>query len=116
MPNKNDKLYLTIAQALEDDILSGLLRDNELVPSTNQYAEFYKINPATAAKGVNLLIKAGALYKKRGLGMYVAEGARERILENRKTAFRGEYIVPLVAEAHKIGLSKRDLIAMITAD
>ena len=110
-----DKIYLKIAQALEDDILSGLIREDELVPSTNQYADFYKINPATVAKGVGLLHKDGILYKRRGVGLYVAEGAREKILEQRRNDFKEDYIAPLLAEAHKINISKRDLVAMLMA-
>ncbi|GHV34576.1 GntR family transcriptional regulator [Clostridia bacterium] len=114
---KNDtKIYLKIAQALEDDILSGLIREDELVPSANQYAEFYQINPATAAKGVSILLRDGILYKKRGVGLYVVKGARDRVQESRRNAFREEHVAPMIAEAHKIGLSKRDLIAMITAE
>lgn len=110
-----EKIYLKIAQSLEDDILSGLIREHELVPSTNQYADFYKINPATAAKGVGLLHSDGILYKKRGVGLYVAEGARARILEERRQRFRENYIAPLIAEAHKVNISKRDLVAMLMA-
>ena len=116
MRQGGERIYLRIAQALEDDILSGLVRENELVPSTNQYAEFFKINPATAAKGVSLLTEEGILYKKRGVGLFVAEGARERILETRRAAFRGQFILPLVTEAHRIGISKRDLVAMLMAE
>ena len=109
-----EKIYLKIAQALEDDILSGLIREHELVPSTNQYADFYKINPATVAKGVGILHKEGILYKKRGVGLYVSDGARERILEERRRNFRESFIAPLIAEAHRVGISKRDLVAMLT--
>lgn len=114
MKKDAEKIYIKIAQALEDDILSGLIRENELVPSTNQYADFYKINPATVAKGVGMLHKEGILYKKRGVGLYVAEGARERILEERRENFKENFIVPLIGEAHRVGISKRDLVAMLT--
>ncbi|MCL2083949.1 MAG: GntR family transcriptional regulator [Oscillospiraceae bacterium] len=116
MRRGDDRVYLRIAQALEDDILSGLIREHELVPSTNQYAEFFKINPATAAKGVAMLAGEGMLYKKRGVGLFVAEGARERILEARRADFRERFIVPLLEEAHRIGVSKRDLVAMVAAE
>ena len=76
----DDLLYRRIAKTLEDGILSGAYRDGDPVPSTNQFARLYAINPATAARGVNELVEAGILYKKRGLGMYVCEGAREKLL------------------------------------
>ena len=112
----NEKIYLKIARALEDDILSGLIREHELVPSTNQYAEHYKVNPATAAKGVSILHNSGLLYKKRGVGLYVAEGARDKLMETRREGFREGYVAPPLEEAYKVGISKRDLVAMLMAE
>jgi DNA-binding transcriptional regulator YhcF (GntR family) len=116
MKQSEEKIYLKIARALEDDILSGLIREHELVPSTHQYAEHYGVNPATAAKGVSILHKAGLLYKKRGIGLYVSQGARDIVQGERREEFRESYIAPMIDEAHKVGVSKRDLIAMIMAD
>ncbi|GHV06772.1 GntR family transcriptional regulator [Clostridia bacterium] len=116
MKHDDPKIYLKVAQALEDDILSGLIREDEMIPSANMYAEFYKINPATAAKGVALLTNDEILYKRAGIGFFVAQGSREKVREKRRNAFREDYILPLSEEAHKIGLSKRDLIAMLTAE
>lgn len=116
MKPTEEKMYLRIARALEDDILSGLIREHELVPSTHQYAEHYKVNPATAAKGVSMLHRAGLLYKKRGVGLFVSQGARDKIQGERREEFREGYIVPMINEAYKVGVSKRDLVAMIMAD
>lgn len=69
-------IYLQIAQMLEDDILRGVYREEEQVPSTNELSRVYHINPATAAKGLNLLSAEGILYKRRGIGMFVAPGGR----------------------------------------
>ena len=79
-------IFVQIAERIEEDILAGRLAEEEQVPSTNQFAALYQINPATAAKGVNLLVDQGILYKKRGLGMYVATGARAGLLEKRREA------------------------------
>ena len=80
-------IYQQIAAMLEHDILRGVYQEEEQVPSTNELARLYRINPATAGKGLNLLAADGVLYKRRGLGMFVAPGAAERILEKRKAAF-----------------------------
>src|ERR1700710_2074877 len=72
-------IFLQIAEAIENDILAGNLAEEAQVPSTNEFAAFYRINPATAGKGVNLLVDEGILYKKRGIGMFVATGAKERL-------------------------------------
>jgi GntR family transcriptional regulator len=106
-------IFLQIAEQIENDIISGLLPEEGQVPSTNEFASFYRINPATAGKGVALLVDSGILYKKRGIGMFVAEGARTRIVEQRRTQFRNDYIQPLVDEADKLGITREQLADMI---
>ena len=80
-------IFLQIAEHIEDDIIEGRLQEESQVPSTTQFASFFKINPATAAKGVNLLVDENILYKKRGIGMFVATGAKARLMEKRKESF-----------------------------
>ena len=111
--NDQSLLYLQIAQMLEDDILRGVYREEEQVPSTNELARGYNINPATAAKGINLLVAEHILYKKRGIGMFVAAGAAERVRERRKTAFLDGYIRPLVREARSLGLTGAELTELL---
>src|SRR5579885_3878217 len=94
--NDSRPIFVQIAERIENDIISGELGEESQVPSTNQFASFYQINPATAAKGVNLLVDQGILYKKRGLGMYVAPGARERLIEKRREQFFEHYIVTML--------------------
>jgi GntR family transcriptional regulator len=106
-------IFLQIAEQIENDIISGSLPEETQVPSTNEFAAFYRINPATAGKGVNLLVDAGILYKKRGIGMFVAEGARSAITAKRRGQFQEEYVRPLVAEAAKLGISQAQLEDMI---
>ena len=116
MPDRDARIYQKIAKSLEDDILAGVIREGEPVPSTNRYAEVFEINPATAGRGVSLLAAEGILYKKRGVGMFVAEGARDRILSRRRAVFRSLYLEPFLDEAHRVGISRRDLLAMIMAE
>ncbi|HLV98375.1 MAG TPA: GntR family transcriptional regulator [Ktedonobacterales bacterium] len=106
-------IFVQIAERIENDIIAGELAEDAQVPSTNQFAAFYQINPATAAKGVNLLVDQGILYKKRGLGMYVAPGARARLLEKRQEQFFEQYVVPMLHEAEKLGISAEQLADMI---
>jgi GntR family transcriptional regulator len=106
-------IFLQIAEAIENDILAGTLTEETQVPSTNEFAAFYRINPATAGKGVNLLVDDGVLYKKRGIGMFVAEGAREALATKRRNQFETEYVKPLVAEAAKLGITQKELAQMI---
>jgi DNA-binding transcriptional regulator YhcF (GntR family) len=106
-------IFVQIAERIEEDILAGRLAEEEQAPSTNQFAALYQINPATAAKGVNLLVDQGILYKKRGLGMYVATGARERLLQKRREQFYDHYVAAMLREAERLGISKEQVIAMI---
>ena len=106
-------IYIQIKEMIESDILRDILLEEERVPSTNELAKLYAINPATAAKGVNLLVDEGILYKKRGIGMFVAEGAKEQIMKKKKEHFYDDYIRSLLAEARNLGITKQELISMI---
>lgn len=111
--NQEKSIYLQIKEMIENDILRDILLENERVPSTNELAKFYSISPATAAKGINLLVNEEILQKKRGIGMFVAEGAKEKIMEKRKRNFYDDYVRSLLAEAGSLGITKRELIEMI---
>lgn len=111
--DENCPIFLQIAERIEEDILAGRLTEEEQVPSTNQFAALYQINPATAAKGVNLLVDQGILYKKRGVGMFVATGSRERLMEKRREVFFEQYVVTMLREAKRLGIEEEQMIAMI---
>ena len=103
-------IYIQISEMIENDILRDILCEEERVPSTNELAKLYAINPATAAKGINILVEAGIVYKKRGIGMFVAEGAKEVIQKKRKDQ---DYIASMLAEAQSLGITKQELVQMI---
>ena len=103
-------IYLQISQMIETDILRGILLEEERVPSTNELAKIYTINPATAAKGVNILVDEGILYKKRGIGMFVSAGAAGKIRERRKQAFYHVRLKELMLEAKSLGVTREELI------
>ena len=113
MIDEGKALFLQIAESVEDSIVDGSLAEETQAPSTNELAAFYRINPATAAKGVAMLVDKDVLYKRRGIGMFVAPGARQRLLEERRAAFADRYIDPLLAEARTLGLGADDLAALI---
>src|SRR3954469_2800558 len=108
-------IYRQIAEGIKDDGLSGALKEDEQVMSTNQYAAFYRINPATAAKGFAQLVEEGVLYKKRGIGMFVSPQAQAKLREQRRERFFGEVVDPMLAEAQRVGLSADEIIAYIGA-
>jgi len=108
-------IFQQVAEQIENDIISGALPEDTQVPSTNEFAAFLRINPATAGKGVNLLVDDGILYKKRGIGMFVTPGARERLVAARRERFRTQFVTPLLAEAAKLGISPEQVAAMVNA-
>jgi len=114
--DENKPIYLQIKEHLEDSIIKETIESGERVPSTNEFAKYYKINPATAAKGINELVDEGILYKRRGVGMFVTENARELLIEKRKKTFYDNYMMPLKNEARKLRITAAELIEMINVE
>jgi GntR family transcriptional regulator len=106
-------IFIQIAEAIEDAIVTGVFPEQSQIPSTTEISVSYKINPATVLKGMNILVDEGVIYKKRGLGMFVSPGAGEKIRFKRKTQFYDQYVDRMIAEARKLGLDKQEIIAMI---
>ena len=106
-------LFLQIAEGLEGQILDGSMPEESQVPSINELAQFHRINPATALKGVNLLVDAGVLYKRRGIGMFVAAGAHQKLLERRRAEFAELHVRPVAERARWLGLTTTDVQDMI---
>ncbi|MCR5141023.1 MAG: GntR family transcriptional regulator [Ruminococcus sp.] len=111
--NDTEPLYIQIAQWLEDKIVTGQLGTDEQIPSTTELSQRLRINPATVRKGVTILVDKGLVYKKRGMGMYVAENANKNVRDDRRVKFYDDYIKPLIAEAERLGISPEDIIDML---
>lgn len=106
-------VFLQIAEGIEDAILTGVFQEESQIPSTTELSVTYKINPATALKGINLLVDAGIVYKKRGVGMFVAEGAVRKLRQKRKDQFYENFVSRLVEEAKKLEITDVEIISMI---
>lgn len=116
MLNDQSLIYQQIAQLLEDGILRGEYPEDSQVPSTNELARAFNINPATAAKGINQLVDSGLLYKRRGVGMYVSPGAPEMVRQRRMQVFYEERLSALVREAEQLGISREQLAQWILSE
>ena len=114
--NSEIPIYLQVAEEIEDAILTGAFPEETQVPSTTEVSVTYRINPATVLKGMTLLVDENTLYKKRGVGMFVSQGAPERILEKRKKAFYDAYVVRLLDEAAKLHISREEILNMIKGE
>jgi GntR family transcriptional regulator len=106
-------IYLQISEWLENEILNGSFESDQKIYSQYQLAEIFNINPATAAKGLTILVDENILYKKRGLGMFVSSKAREMILNKRKNQTLKRLVSEIVMEAERLNVSREELIGMI---
>lgn len=111
--NDSQPVFLQIMETIENDIITGVYQTDDLIISTTQIAKVYGVNPTTAVKAISKLTDAGILYKKRGIGMCVAEGAREKITERRRAVFLNQTIGALLAEAKTLGFSLEELVGII---
>ena len=112
--NDHEPIFIQISKAIEDEILCDSIKEGMQVPSTTELSKFYKINPATVLKGVNILVDKEILFKKRGIGMFVSKGAKEIIKNGRKENFKEVYLKELIGEAKKLGITKEELLDMIS--
>lgn len=106
-------IFIQLKERIEDQIVNDQLKEQEQIPSTTQLVNFYKINHLTIAKGINLLVDAGIIYKKRGVGMFVAEGAKEKLVEQRKELFVDQFMLPMIQEAEKLGITENDITTIM---
>lgn len=116
MIDDSKPIFLQIAEMIQNDIVDGVLAEETQAPSTNEFAAFHRINPATAAKGVNRLVDDGILYKKRGIGMFVATGARAVLMSRRRDDFYEQFVRPLAREARKLGIDGVALAEMLARE
>ena len=106
-------IYIQVAEIIENEILLGNINEGDQAPSTNQFAKIYNINPATARKGLNLLVDEGILYKKRGIGMFVADGAYQKIIKKRQTIFYKDVLPEIIQEADRLEITLEEIIDRI---
>lgn len=106
-------IFIQIAETIEDGILTGAFPEENQIPSITEFSVNYKINPATALKGINLLVDEEIIFKKRGVGMFVAQGAVKKLKQKRQNQFYNNYIDKLVEEAKRLGITSDEIIAMI---
>ena len=109
-------IYIQIANGIEDDILSNRLQEGEHCYSQIVIAKELNINPATAAKGIRLLVERGVLEKVRGQAMIVRDGAVASIKQRKVEEMLTGMIDTLVQEAKKLDISKEELLQRIEAE
>lgn len=108
-----EPIYVQIAQMIRAQVLAGELAEEDQVMSTTQFATTFRINPATAAKAFAGLVDEGVLYKRRGLGMFVAPGARDRLLAEHRRRYFDEVLAPALAQADLLGIPADDVVGYV---
>lgn len=111
--NDREPIFEQIKRWISDQIIDGTLETDDKIPSTNEIVQFYKVNHLTVSKGVNQLAEDDIIYKKRGVGMFVAEGAKEKLIEARQDSFLKEYLKPMMEEAEKLKIDKETINQMM---
>ncbi len=111
--NIDKPIFIQIAEQLEDSIFTGIFPEETKIPSTNEISALLNINPHTVLKGMNMLVDEEIIYKKRGLGMYVKDGAVKKIRQKRQSQFYNQYVAALIEEASKLQMTKEDVIKLI---
>lgn len=114
--NEDTPIFLQIADMIKDDLVEGLLSEGEQIPSTTELSNFYNINRATAQKGIALLMDEGIVAKKRGIGVFIAEDARDKLVNTRMQDFSNTYIQNMVKEAKRLNINKEELIRRVAQD
>ncbi len=97
-------IYVQIADSIRAQILRGALRDGDQLTSTTEYSAMYRINPATAGKAFAILVDEGLVDKRRGIGMFVAEGARAALVEVGLRTYVDDTLYPAVEAGLALGL------------
>ncbi len=112
-PSSEKPIFQQIAEGIEDAVLTGAFPEESQIPSITEFSVRYTINPATALKGINLLVDEGTVYKKRGVGMFVSSGAAERLRSKRQQSFYRRFVIPLTAEAKRLGLEEEEVAVLL---
>ncbi|MBN4069332.1 MAG: GntR family transcriptional regulator [Alkaliphilus sp.] len=111
--NSDKPVYAQLVEAIEDDILREIFKEDSKIISTTEMSVQLRINPGTALKAINLLADDEIIYKKRGVGMFVYKGAKKKIMNKRKKSFREIFVLPMMKEADKLKISKKEINEMM---
>ncbi|AEB73140.1 GntR family transcriptional regulator [Lentilactobacillus buchneri] len=111
--NSSEPIYRQVAEQIEDAIASGGFAEGDQIPSTTEISKEFHINPATVLKGMNIVAAKNLIEKRRGLGMFVQAGARQRILVEKRNGFFDEFVENLVREAQNLDISEDELLNLV---
>ncbi len=110
----NSPIYRQLKQRVIRMMLDGLLRPGDALPSVRQIAAEYQLNPITVSRAYQELADEALVEKRRGLGMYVTDGAREKLLTSEREQFLKNEWPAVLERMRSLGLSVKELLANAT--
>lgn len=108
--NDKEPIYLQLKDLIRDMILSGDLKEGDSLPSVRQVAMDYKVNPITVSKSYQILVEEELVEKKRGLGMFVQEGASRKLQFNENEQFINEDWPKILTKIKHLNVDTNQLI------
>lgn len=108
-------IYIQMRQEIEKAIIKGLIKEDEMIPSTRVLSKTYQINQKTAVNALSDLLNEEVLYKKRGIGIFVSPGSRKRLRERKQREFREEELVSTLERGKELGIGKEEIIEAVKA-
>lgn len=106
-------IYRQLRDRIVALIIDGTFKEGEAIPSVRQVASEYRINHLTVSKAYQDLVDEDLLQKRRGLGMFVAEGAQQQLLEKERKQFMETELPALLARMQRLGVSPEQLIDLL---
>lgn len=108
--NDNAPIYRQLKERVIGMILDGVLKPGDALPSVRQIAAEYQLNPITVSRAYQELADETLVEKRRGLGMYVTDGARDKLLASERERFLSEQWPTMVEHIHRLGLDIEKLL------
>ena len=111
--NDNQPIYRQLRDRVVAMIIEGVLNDGEALPSVRNVAAEYQLNPLTVLKGYQALVDEDLVEKRRGLGMFVKEGARKKLTRDERQRFIEEEWPVVVETINRLGIDAEELLRAI---
>lgn len=111
--NDSQPIYWQLKERTVAMILDGTLAEGEALPSVRTVASEFQLNPITVSKSYQALVDDGLVEKRRGLGMFVCEGARKQLLASERSRFLEDEWPAMINRIEQLGLDAAELLASI---
>lgn len=112
--NEKDPIYRQLRDKVLEMIMEGVFAEGDALPSVRQIASEQRINPVTVSKAMQMLVDEDLVEKRRGLGMFVKEGAKNALTQTERSRFLNEEWPMVVNKIQRLGLSREELLTGVS--